>query len=86
MRPDNDGAWLAAAAKRDRVPYERVEMLIAADGAIRKLNVAGRDSSALAFEFSNELLNLATDPKLFHFDPPPGAEVVDSVGFETEGK
>ncbi len=86
MRPDTDGAWLAASAKSDRVPYERVEMLIAVDGAIRKLNVAARDNSAMAFQFSNEVLNPATNPKLFHFDLPPGAEVVDSVGFETEGR
>ncbi len=84
--PAEDGAWLAASAKNDRVPYEKVEMLLANDGEVRRLRVLGRDGSAMAFSFVNEKLNPPVNEKMFEFAIPPGAEVVDSVEFSAEGK
>jgi outer membrane lipoprotein carrier protein len=80
------GEWLNATAKNQRVPYKNVAMLIASDGAIRKLDVAGRDESRLSFSFSNEKINPPVDDRLFHFTIPAGAEVVDSMEFRSEGK
>ncbi len=84
--PGGDGIWLDGVAKSDRVPYEKVEMLVEKDGSVRQLKVFGRDGSSMAFAFSNETLNPRVDDKLFHFVPPPGAEVVDAVEFQAEGK
>jgi outer membrane lipoprotein carrier protein len=71
--------WLHAAAKNDRVPYKRVEMLIAPDASIRQLKVVGRDESVLAFAFSDEKLNPSVNDAFFHFTAPPGAEVVNAL-------
>jgi outer membrane lipoprotein carrier protein len=85
-RPGDDGTWLDASAKTDNVPYAKVQMLIAGDGAIKELKVVGRDDSELRFHFKEERLNPAVADSLFHFVVPPGAEVVQSVEFNGEGK
>ncbi|MGA7414350.1 MAG: outer membrane lipoprotein carrier protein LolA [Bryobacteraceae bacterium] len=82
--PAEGGTWLEALAKNDRVPYERIQMLIAAGGFIRQLKILGRDDSQLWFLFTNERVNPALNNKLFEFAIPEGAEVVDSVTTEQE--
>jgi outer membrane lipoprotein-sorting protein len=56
-------------------------MLIAADGSVRQLKVAGRDQSQLAFEFTGERLNPPVDDSIFRFQIPAGAEMVDTMEF-----
>jgi outer membrane lipoprotein carrier protein len=80
------GTWLNASAKNARVPYEKVEMLIAPDASIRALKVIGRDESLLSFSFNNEKINPPVADELFRFTAPPGAEVVDSLGLGAEAK
>ncbi len=86
VRPGEGGTWLEASAKNDRVPYSSIDMLIAADGSVRQLKVAGRDQSSLAYSFANEKLNPPLSDEMFHFTIPPGAEVVNAVEFGSEGK
>jgi outer membrane lipoprotein carrier protein len=84
-RPGEQGsAWLAASAKSDRAPYERIEMLIAPDGSVRHLKVTGRDQSEIDFDFKEERLNPPVSDALFHFTIPPGAEVVDAIEYGVE--
>ena len=78
------GTWLDASAKNARVPYEKVEMLIAPDASIRALKVIGRDESLLSFSFNNEKMNPPVADELFRFTAPRGAEVVDSLGLGAE--
>ncbi len=84
--PGEGSMWLDASAKSDRVPYERVEMLVGENGSIGRLKILGRDGSAMDFVFTDERLNPPVDDKLFHFAIPPGAEVIDAVDFGAEGK
>jgi outer membrane lipoprotein carrier protein len=86
VREQSDGALLSASAKNDRLPYTSVEMLIADDGSIRQLQVAGRDESLLSYVFRDEKLNIPLNDSIFHFTIPPGAEVVDAVEYKPEGK
>ncbi len=78
-RTADSGVWLDAASKNDRVPYKKVEMLIAPDTSIHQLKVLGRDESVLEFAFSDEKLNPSVSDAYFHFTVPPGAEVVDAL-------
>jgi outer membrane lipoprotein carrier protein len=80
------GTWLEAAAKNDSLPYSKVEMLITADGVVQQLKVLGRDASELAFTFSDERVNPPVPDRMFRFDIPPGAEVMDSVEFGAQEK
>ena len=79
VRDEEGQVWLDAAAKSDRLPYATVNMQIGEDGSIRQLKVLGRDESVTSFRFSNERLNPPVSSGAFHFEPPPGAEVVDSI-------
>ncbi|MBV8476799.1 MAG: outer membrane lipoprotein carrier protein LolA [Acidobacteria bacterium] len=73
------GNWLDASASSDRVPYDKVAMLILPNGAIRELKVYGRDQSVMSFFFREEKVNPPVQDQLFHFAIPPGAEVVDAM-------
>jgi outer membrane lipoprotein carrier protein len=79
VRDEQGAVWLDATAKTDRLPYSTVDMQIGQDGNIQQLKVMGRDESVTEFRFSDERLNPPVPPGLFHFEPPPGAEVVDSI-------
>ena len=84
VREGDGGTWLNASAKNDRVPYEQIQMLIAPDGEVRELKVLGRDQSEIAYLFSNERLNPPLNDAAFHFEIPPGAEVVNAIEFGSQ--
>jgi outer membrane lipoprotein carrier protein len=86
VRQGDGGVWLDASAKDMRVPYDKIEMLIAPEGSVRELKVKGRDQSILAYSFTNEKVNPPVGDQQFHFTIPRGAEVVDSIQFGSEGK
>jgi outer membrane lipoprotein carrier protein len=86
VKPGDGGAWLTASAKSDRLPYQSVDMLIAPDGSVRQLKVAGRDESLLWFSFSGEKLNPPVGDEVFRFAIPAGAEVVDSIQMGSQEK
>ena len=83
---EGSDVWLMARSKNDRTPYDNVEMLIAADGTIKDLKVAGRDQSLLEFAFKDERLNPPVNDNLFHFIIPAGADVVDSMSWDGQEK
>ena len=80
------GTWLDATAKTDRLPYEKIQMLVDNEGSIQKLNVVGRDQSVLSYDFSHEKLNPELNSDLFHFRIPPGAQVVDAIDYKSQGQ
>ena len=86
VRERDGGTWLEAKAKTERAPYDGIEMRVGPDGGIQKMNVFGRDQSVTGFSFSDERLNAPAPDRLFHFEIPPGAEVVNAVEFASEEK
>jgi len=76
-RPEGDGSLVTADPKSQSLPYAKVEFLVSPAFAIRKLHIVGQDQSILDFTFDDEKLNPALANSMFHFQPPPGAEVVD---------
>ena len=58
--------------------YTRVEFYYdpKADFRLDAVKVYGRDDSTTVFRFSNEILNVKLDEKMFEFTPPPGAEIL----------
>ena len=61
-------------------------MLIGREGEIRKLKILGRDESLLSFSFKDERVNLPVNDRIFQFEIPAGAEVVDAVEFKSQEK
>ncbi len=76
--PEEDGIYITAIPKSDKLPYTEVSFLAAPDFSIRKLEVKGQDNSILQFTFANEKRNPPIPDSMFQFMPPPGAEYVDS--------
>lgn len=85
-RPGDGGTWLEATAKNDQTPYARVEMLVEKDSSVGQLRVLGRDGSSMSFIFSGEILNPSVNDRLFQFEIPPGAEVVNAIELQDRGK
>jgi outer membrane lipoprotein carrier protein len=86
VRPESGSTWLEAGAKSAKTPYEKIQMLISADGQISKLNVMGRDASQLQFDLSHEQVNPEVNDSIFAFKIPPGAEVVNAIEYVGEGR
>jgi outer membrane lipoprotein carrier protein len=78
-KPAGSDTYLVAEARTDRLPYEKVQMLVGPDYAIHGLTVHGRDGSILGFVFKNEIVNPAVPDQAFRFTLPPGADVIDAV-------
>jgi outer membrane lipoprotein carrier protein len=76
-RPEGANTRIAAEPKTDNLPYSAVEFVVTADDRIREVKVTGFDNSILEFTFDEESLNPPLDGKLFRFQAPPGAEVVE---------
>jgi outer membrane lipoprotein carrier protein len=78
-RPAPAGTWLVAQAG-DKLPYEKVEMLIGQNFEIQSLSIDSRDQSVLTFQFRDEVVNPKVDASVFQFAVPRGADIVDAVG------
>jgi len=74
VKPDPSGGWdITAAARSDRLPYDKIEMTVAPDFSITNLKVTGADQSVLTFAFSDEKVNPHVADAEFRFVMPPGA-------------
>lgn len=77
-RTETDGSVVTAEPKSQSLPYSEVQFLVAPTLEIRKLHIVGQDQSILDFAFEDEKLNLALANSIFQFQPPHGAEIVES--------
>jgi outer membrane lipoprotein carrier protein len=68
---------ITAEPKTDNLPYSAVEFLVTVDGIIREVKVTAYDKSIIDFTFSDEKMDPPVDAKLFHFQLPPGATLVE---------
>jgi outer membrane lipoprotein carrier protein len=75
MSADPAGTVLTAVPKSDRLPYEKIEMLVQPDFTIRRLVVTGQDKSILSFQFDREQVDPAVNDAVFRFRMPPGASM-----------
>lgn len=80
VKPEGADYWITAKAKNDKLPYERVQMLVTPDYEIHRLVINGQDQSILTFQFSQEKLNPLVPESDFKFQTPAGATVVASDG------
>ncbi|MEK7405969.1 MAG: outer membrane lipoprotein carrier protein LolA, partial [Acidobacteriota bacterium] len=76
-RPEGADYWVVAEPKSDQLAYREVEFLVTPEFQIRRLRVTGQDRSVMEFRFDRERLNPPLSEKLFQFDPPPGAVVIE---------
>jgi len=77
-RAEGADTRITAEPKTDNLPYSAVEFLVASDGRIKQVKVTGFDHSVLDFAFDQEKVDPALDGKLFQFQVPKGAELVET--------
>ena len=84
-RPEGLEGWhgrrdtrIKAEPKTDNLPYSAVEFVVTADSRIKEVKVTGFDHSILNFAFDQEKVDPTLDGKLFQFQVPKGAELVEA--------
>lgn len=77
-RQEGEVAWIAAEPKSDSLPYSKVEFAVTPDARITRVRVTGLDRSVIDFGFENEKRNPVFDSKMFQFQMPAGAELVEA--------
>lgn len=75
--PDGENLRVKASPKSKASPYREVQFTVSPRGELTQINVTGQDASVMSFRFSDEQMNPALADRLFVFDPPPGARVVE---------
>ena len=76
-KAEGKGLRITAEPKTDNLPYSEVEFVVTEDGTIREVKVTGYDRSVLDFLFEQEKMNPSLDAKLFQFQMPAGAKLVE---------
>lgn len=78
LQMDAGNYFITANAKTDKLPYDKIQMLVTPGYEIRKLIVNGLDHSILTFSFEQEKVNPPVDDSRFKFQVPAGANIVNS--------
>jgi len=76
--PEGSDMRITAEPKTDALPYNSVEFVVTPDGRIRQLKVTRFDNLVMGYTFDQEKLGPKLDDKLFQFQIPKGAEVVEA--------
>ena len=77
-KSEGSGMRITAEPKTDNLPYSAVEFVVGADQRIMVVKVTGFDHSMLEFRFDEEKVDPALDAKLFQFQAPKGAQLVEA--------
>ena len=77
-KPEGSDTRITAEPKTDSLPYSAVEFLVTPEGRIREVKVTRFDNAIMGYSFDREKMNPKLDDKLFQFQVPKGAEVVEA--------
>ena len=77
-KPEGPDTRIVAEPKTDNLPYSNVEFLVTPEGRIKQVQVTQFDKSLLVFTFDQEKMDPPLDAKLFQFQLPKGAELVEA--------
>jgi len=76
-QPDAGGMRITAEPRTDNLPYSHVEFAVTSDARIREVKVTAYDQSILDFTFDKEKMDPPLDARLFQFQLPAGAQLVE---------
>jgi outer membrane lipoprotein carrier protein len=77
-KPEGNDTRITAEPKTDGLPYSAVEFLVTSEGRIREVKVTRFDNSIMGYTFDQEKVGPKLDDKLFQFQVPKGAAVVEA--------
>jgi outer membrane lipoprotein carrier protein len=76
-KPEGAGQQrITAEPKTDNLPYSAVEFVVGPQSRIQVVKVTGFDHSIFEFRFDDEKVDPPLDAKLFTFQVPKGAELI----------
>ena len=78
-RQEDGLTWIVAKPKSENLPYTKVEFAITPEFQIRRVQVTGYDHSVTDFAFDEEKVNPSMDAKVFRFQMPAGARLVEEA-------
>ena len=76
--PEGPDMRITAEPKSANLPYTAVEFLVTPAGEIRDVKVTQYDNAIMEYKFDQEKLDPKFDDKLFQFQPPKGADIVEA--------
>ena len=76
-RQEGADTRITAEPKTDTLPYSAVDFVVTPEGRIRGLKITLFDQSVLSYAFDEEKVDPVLDAKLFQFQLPKGAELVE---------
>lgn len=78
-RQEEGLTWVTGKPKSDNLPYTKVGFAISPDFRIHRVQVTGFDRSVTDFAFDQEKINPPMDAKIFRFQMPAGAKLVEDL-------
>ena len=75
---EGGGTRISGEPKTDNLPYSQVQFVVTPDFRIREVKVTGFDRSILEFTFDQERVDPQLDARLFQFQVPKGAQLVET--------
>lgn len=80
LKPSSNGAFtLTGQAKGQENRIARVSLTVTGSGSITAIEIEEVDGAITSFTFADELPNPPTPPNAFHFTPPAGVPVIDTL-------
>jgi outer membrane lipoprotein carrier protein len=76
-KPEGADIRITGDARNENLPYSNVEFVVTQEQRIKVVKVTGYDHSILEFRLDQEKMDLPVDGKLFNFQVPKGAQVVE---------
>jgi outer membrane lipoprotein carrier protein len=76
-RLEGEDTRIIGTPKTDNLPYSEVQFVVTPDYRIREVKVTSLDKSVTEFHFEQERVDPKLDDKLFQFQVPKGAELVE---------
>ena len=77
-KPDGPDMRITGDSKNDNLPYSNVEFVVTPEQRIRLVKVTGFDHSIIEFRLEQEKVDPPLDAKLFQFQVPKGAQLVET--------
>jgi len=75
--PEGENVSIVAIPRSEKAPYTQVAFVVNPDSQIVTLRITGHDGTTLSYRLSAEKRNPALSAKLFEFQMPEGATLVD---------
>jgi outer membrane lipoprotein carrier protein len=77
-KPEGPDTRITGDSRTENLPYSSVEFVVTPEQRIRLVKVTGYDHSILEFRLEQEKVDPVLDGKLFQFQMPKGAELVET--------